>query len=84
MTIFLKGRKLWWSVTSSIPKPLPIPKSKSTIDANVSKTTVVEDDYEAHLEEWESIQSKILYWFINTSVPSIHSLLPRLGIATGL
>ena len=25
-----------------------------------------------------SIQSKILSWFINTSIPSIHNLLPRL------
>ena len=36
------------------------------------------DDYEEHLEEWESIQSKILSWFINISIPSIHNLLPHL------
>ena len=29
----------------------------------------------------ESIQSKILSWFINTSIPSIHNLLPRLETA---
>ena len=58
---------------------MPIPKFKAAIDANVSKTTIAEDDYEARLEEWESIQSKILSWFINTSIPSIHSLLPRFG-----
>ena len=81
MTIFLKGHKLWRYVTSLIPKPMPIPKSKAAIDADVSKTTVVEHDYEAPLEEWESIQSKILSWFINSFVPSIHSLLPRLGTA---
>ena len=79
MTVFLKGRNLWRYENGSIPKPVPKPKSKATIDANVSKTTVAEDDYEARLEEWESMQSKILSWFINTSVPSIHSLLPRLG-----
>ena len=27
---------------------------------------------------WESIQSKILSWFINISIPSIHNLLHRL------
>ena len=81
MTVFLKGGKIWRYVTSSIPKLAPIPKSKATTDVDVSKTTITEDDYEAYLEEWESIQSKILSWFINASVPSVHSLLPRLGIA---
>ena len=28
--------------------------------------------------QWESIQSKILSWFINTFIPSIHNLLPHL------
>ena len=79
MIFFLKGRKLWCYVIGSIPKPVPIPKSKAITDADASKSTIVEDDYEACLEEWESIQSKILSWFINTSIPSIHSLLPRLG-----
>ena len=79
MTVFLKGHKLWCYVTGSIPKQVPIPKSKAATDADVSKTTIAEDDYEACLEEWESIQSKILSWFINTSIPSIHSLLPRLS-----
>jgi len=54
MTVFLKGRKLWHYVNGSIPKPLPIPKSKAAIDARASKTIVAEDDYEACLEEWES------------------------------
>ena len=79
MTVFLKGHKLFHYVTGSIPKPVSIPKSKAATDANVSKTIVAEDDYEACLEEWESIQSKILSWFINTSISSIHSLLPCLG-----
>jgi hypothetical protein len=34
------------------------------------------------MEEWDSIHYKILSWFINTSIPSIDSLLPRLGNAT--
>ena len=60
MTIFLKGRKLWRYVTGSIPKPVPNPKSKATATKDASKTVVTTDDYEERLEEWESIQSKIL------------------------
>ena len=81
ITIFPKGRKLWRYVTSSIPNLVPIPKSKATIDVDASKTIVTEDDCETRLKESESIQNKILSWFINTFVPSIHSLLPRLGTA---
>ena len=79
MIVFLKGRKLQRYVTGSIPKLVPIPKSKAKTDADASMTTVAEDDYEARLEEQNSIQSKILSWFINTFVLSIHSLLPCLG-----
>ena len=55
MIFFLKGRKLWRYVIGSIPKPVPIPKSKAITDADASKSTIVEDDYEACLEEWEII-----------------------------
>ena len=78
MTIFLKGRKLWRYVTGSIPKPVPNPKSKARAAEESSKTAVTIDDYEERQEEWESIQSKILSWFINTSIHSIHNLLPHL------
>ena len=78
MTVFLKDRKLWRYVTSSIPKPLPKPQSKAIIAEDASKTTVTADDYEERLKEWESIQSKILFWFNNTSIPSIHNLFPHL------
>ena len=81
MTVFLKGRKLWRYVTGSIPKPVPNPKSKATAAEESSKSAVTTNDYEERLEEWESIQSNILSWFINTSIPSIHNLLPRLEIA---
>ena len=81
MIVFLKGQKLWRYVTGSIPKPVPKPQSKATTTANASKTTVTANDYEERLEEWESIQSKILSWFINTSIPSIHNLPPRLETA---
>ena len=81
MTVFLKSCKLWRYVIGSIPKPVPNPKSKATTAEKSSKTTVTIDDYEERLKEWESIQSKILSWFINTSISSIHNLLPRLETA---
>jgi hypothetical protein len=34
------------------------------------------------MKEWDSIHYRILSWFINTSIPSINSLLLRLGNAT--
>ena len=70
MTVFLKGRKLRRYVTGSIPKLVPNPKSKATIAKESSKIAVTTDDYEERLEEWKSIQSKFLSWFINTSIPS--------------
>ena len=81
MTVFLKGRKLWRYVTGSIPKLVPNPKSKAAAAEESSKTAVTTDDYEERLEEWESVQSKILSWFINTSIPSIHNLLLHLETA---
>ena len=68
MIVFLKYHKRWRYVIGSIPKLVPLPQSKATADTDASKTIVViEDDCEACLEEWESIQRKILSWFINTS-----------------
>ena len=81
MIVFLKGHKLWRYVTGSIPKRVPTLKSKAIVAEDASKTAVIADDYEERLEEWESIQSKILSWFINTSIPSIHNLLPCLEVA---
>ena len=51
MTIFLKGRKMWRYVTSSIPKPIQKPKSKVTATKDASKTAIITDDYEERLEE---------------------------------
>ena len=78
MTIFLKGHKMWRYVTSLIPKPVPNPKSKATAAEDASKIVVTTINYEERLEEWESIQSKTLSWFINTSIPFIHNLRPYL------
>ena len=49
-------------MTGSIPKPVPNPMFKATTAEEFSKTAVTTDDYEERLEEWESIQSKILSW----------------------
>ena len=68
-------------MTGSIPKPVPNPKSKATAAEVSSKTAVTTDDYEDRLEEWESIQSTIFFWFINTSILFIHNLLPYLETA---
>jgi hypothetical protein len=80
MTVFLKGRRLWRYVTGDIPKL--VPRSDTDSDSSdgdsVAAAVVQVDDFEARLEEWESIQCRILSWFINTSVPAISSLLPRL------
>ena len=81
ITVFLKGHKLWRYVIGSIPKPVPNLKSKAIAAEDASKTVVTMDDYEERLEEWESIQSKILSWFINTFILSIHNLLPSLETA---
>ena len=59
MTVFHKGHKMWRYITGSIPMLVQIPKSKAATNDDVSKTTVIEDDYEVCLEEWESIKSKI-------------------------
>ena len=68
-------------MVGSIPKPVPNPKSKAIAAEESSKTVVTIDDYEDRQEEWESIQSKILSWFTNTYIPSIHNLLPCLETA---
>jgi hypothetical protein len=80
MIVFLKGHRLWRYVTGDIPKPVPgfVTDSDSFDGDSVADVVVQVDDFEARLEEWESIQCRILSWFINTSVPAISSLLPRL------
>ena len=78
MTVFFKGRRLWRYVTGDIPKPVPRSDtdSYSSDGDSVADAVVQVDDFEARLEEWESIQCGILSWFINTSIPTISSLLP--------
>uniref|UniRef100_A0A2N9FNI5 Reverse transcriptase Ty1/copia-type domain-containing protein n=1 Tax=Fagus sylvatica TaxID=28930 RepID=A0A2N9FNI5_FAGSY len=83
MIVFLKGHRLWRYVTDDIPKLVPglVIDSDSSDSDSVVETVVQVDDFEAHLEEWESIQCRILSWFINTSVLAISSLFPRLETA---
>uniref|UniRef100_A0A2N9H722 Retrotransposon Copia-like N-terminal domain-containing protein n=1 Tax=Fagus sylvatica TaxID=28930 RepID=A0A2N9H722_FAGSY len=78
--VFLKRRRLWRYVTSDIPKPVSglVTDSDSSDGDSVADAVVQVDDFETRLEEWESIQCRILSWFINTSVLAISSLLPQL------
>uniref|UniRef100_A0A2N9FEA6 Reverse transcriptase Ty1/copia-type domain-containing protein n=1 Tax=Fagus sylvatica TaxID=28930 RepID=A0A2N9FEA6_FAGSY len=82
MIVFLKGRRLWHYVTGDIPKLVPRPviesSDKTKTSASVAEAVIPVNDFEACLEEWESIQCKILSWFINTSIPAISSLPSRL------
>ncbi|GFZ19767.1 hypothetical protein Acr_28g0004720 [Actinidia rufa] len=62
---FLRARKLWKYITG---------------DAQPSHFSETDDDdalhiqYQSQLEDWDSVNSKIITWFSNTSVSSIHSL----------
>ena len=78
MIVFLKGRRLWRYVTGDIPKPMPglVTNSDSSDGDSVAEAVVQVDDFEACLEEWESIQCRIISWFINTSMSAISNLLP--------
>uniref|UniRef100_A0A2N9I2A6 Reverse transcriptase Ty1/copia-type domain-containing protein n=1 Tax=Fagus sylvatica TaxID=28930 RepID=A0A2N9I2A6_FAGSY len=52
------GRRLWRYVTGDIPKPVPglVTDSDSSDGDSVAEAVVQVDDFEARLEEWESIQ----------------------------
>jgi hypothetical protein len=68
MEVFLKGHRLWRYVTGAVPKLVQKDNEK--------------EEFASCMEEWDTIHYKILSWFINTSISSINSLLPRLGNAT--
>ena len=51
MIVFLKDHILWRYVTGSTPKPISKPQSNATTAEVASKTAVITDDYEEHLEE---------------------------------
>ena len=62
MIVFLKGRQLWRYLTGDIRKQVPKPVIDSAdSDADfVANPVIPVDDFEARLEEWESIQCKNL------------------------
>ncbi|GFS41192.1 hypothetical protein Acr_00g0072940 [Actinidia rufa] len=66
MQRFLRARKLWKYITGDAQPP------------HFSETDDDDDtlliQYQTHLEDWDSVNSKIITWFSNTSVSSIHSL----------
>jgi hypothetical protein len=62
MRSFIKGRKLWFYVTSEMKKLIKgSPKD--------------EDVFMIRLIEWDSNNHQILTWLRNTSIPSISNLL---------
>ncbi len=62
MIVFLKSRRLWRYITGDIPKPVPRPVTDSDgSDGDfIADAVILVDDFKARLEEWESIQCKIL------------------------
>ena len=68
MEVFLRGRRLWRYVCGEIVAP-------------TQKEGESDDKFANWFDDWDSANYRIISWFINTSVPSIHSLLPKLGIA---
>jgi hypothetical protein len=59
MIIFIKCRKLWRYVTSATPKPIPQAPVTDSFDSDDDSAFVLiipVDDFEVHLEKWESIQ----------------------------
>ncbi|GFS35769.1 hypothetical protein Acr_00g0041900 [Actinidia rufa] len=64
MQRFLRAWKFWKYITGDAQPPhLP----DDVDDASYAK-------YQSQLEDWDNNNSKIITWFANTSVPSIHSL----------
>ena len=57
MIIFFKGHRLWRYVTGDIPKPVPrlVTDSDGSNGDSVADAILSIDDFEARLEEWESI-----------------------------
>jgi hypothetical protein len=68
MEVFFRGRKLWRYVNGETVAPT----QREGESAN---------KFASRFDDWDSANYRIISWFINTSVPSIHSLLPKLGNA---
>ncbi|GFZ15627.1 hypothetical protein Acr_25g0000360 [Actinidia rufa] len=66
MQRFLRARKLWKYITGDA-QPLHFSETDDDDDT-------LHIQYQTHLEDWDSVNSKIITWFSNTSVSSIHSL----------
>ena len=68
MEVFLRGRRLWHYVSGETVAPTQ--KEGESTDKFVSR-----------FEDLDSANYRIIFWFINTLVPSIYSLPPKLGNA---
>ncbi|GFS40252.1 hypothetical protein Acr_00g0067400 [Actinidia rufa] len=69
MQRFLRARKLWKHITGA-EQPLHFSETNEDDEDYDSR----HDKYQSQLEEWDSVNSKIITWFSNTSISSIHSL----------
>ncbi|GFS40286.1 hypothetical protein Acr_00g0067590 [Actinidia rufa] len=68
MQRFLRARKLWKYITGDAQPP----HFSETDDDDDGDTLHIQ--YQTQLEDWDSVNSKIITWFSNTSVSTIHSL----------
>ncbi|GFS35017.1 hypothetical protein Acr_00g0037360 [Actinidia rufa] len=67
-SVSLKAQKLWKYITGDAQPP----HFSETDDDDDDDTLHIQ--YQTQLEDWDSVNSKIITWFSNTSVSSIHSL----------
>jgi hypothetical protein len=64
--VFLRGRRLWCYVSGETVAP-------------TQREGESADKFASRFDDWDNANYRIISWFINTSVPSIHSLVPKLG-----
>ncbi|GFY96873.1 hypothetical protein Acr_11g0011790 [Actinidia rufa] len=67
MQRFLRARKLWKYITGDAQPP-------HFFETDDDDDDTLHIQYQTQLEDWDSVNSKIITWFSNTSVSSIHSL----------
>ncbi|KAK3006181.1 hypothetical protein RJ639_015717 [Escallonia herrerae] len=74
MRSFLKGRKLWLFISGDRTKPLQCKdiSASSPESGLISTLSESDEDFANRLEDWDSINHRIITWFSNTSIASIN------------